>query len=114
MATYRHSGRHSVDQVQDPNITTGYAKYLQDEEKAYPPAIMTEHDSETFDRTPETAKDLVTEVIHAVDDPSLNPVLHYSKICYCSRLDEQEISGLSGCGSSVSWKARLCMWTGPY
>ncbi|TID18028.1 OPT superfamily oligopeptide transporter [Venturia nashicola] len=73
MATYRHSGRHSVDKAQDPTITTNHAKYMQDEEKACPPAVVEVHSSETFIRPPESAKDLITEVIHAEDDPSLNP-----------------------------------------
>lgn len=87
MATYRHSGRHSVDKAQDPTTTTSYATHLLDEEKAYPPAIVTERDSETFVPSPETAKDLVTEVIHAEDDPSLNPVLDLTKLCPYLRLD---------------------------
>jgi hypothetical protein len=74
MATYRPNGRHSTDKAQEPTLTTGYSVYLQDEEKAYLPAVVTEYDSEHFERSPETANDLVTEVIHAVDDPTLNPV----------------------------------------
>ena len=80
MATYRPHGRHSVDKAQEPSLTTGYSTYLQDEEKAYYPAIVTEHDSEHFDRPPETANDLVTEVIHAVDDPTLNPVCEFHSV----------------------------------
>jgi hypothetical protein len=33
---------------------------------------------EHFNVPAETAKDLATEVIHAVDDPTLNPVFHLS------------------------------------
>lgn len=78
MATYRHSGRHSIDKNYS-STTNRYGKYFQDEEKAYSATIVTESDSQILDRPPETAKDLVTEVIHAVDDPSLNPVDYRSK-----------------------------------
>jgi hypothetical protein len=39
-----------------------------------PPVYVDEDGSEHFAVPAETAKDLATEVIHAVDDPSLNPV----------------------------------------
>lgn len=35
---------------------------------------LDDHSSAQFDAPPETAKDLATEVIHAEDDPDLNPV----------------------------------------
>jgi hypothetical protein len=84
MATYRPNGRYSIDKAQEPTLTTGYSTYSQDEEKAYFPAVVTEHDSDHFDRPPETANDLVTEVIHAVDDPTLNPVLGSLDFLSCS------------------------------
>lgn len=77
MATYRPNGRHSIDKAEEPTLTTGYTRYLQDEEKAYSHVIVTEDDTEHFNRPPETANDLVTEVIHAVDDPTLNPVFDH-------------------------------------
>lgn len=83
MATYRHGLRHSVDKTQEPNIATGYAEYLQDEEKAYLPAVVREHGSETFDDPPETAKDLITGVIYAADDSSLNLVIDLVKSFSC-------------------------------
>ena len=43
-----------------------------------PPAYLDEDGSEHFNVPAETAKDLATEVIHAVDDPTLNPVFTFS------------------------------------
>lgn len=41
-----------------------------------PPVYLDGNGSEHFNAPAETAKDLATEVIHAVDDPDLNPVCH--------------------------------------
>lgn len=41
-----------------------------------PPVYLDENGPEQFSAPAETAKDLATEVIHALDDPDLNPVCH--------------------------------------
>jgi hypothetical protein len=51
-----------------------------------PPVYLDEDGSEHFNAPAETAKDLTTEVIHAVDDPTLNPVFIFSLLFFNSRV----------------------------
>lgn len=67
-----HLNHNSIGDVKEPIPETQHL----DPEKGHPGTRHTAasfEDAVHYERPPETAKDLITEVIHAVDDPSLNP-----------------------------------------
>jgi len=79
MATYRPGGRRSIDKFQP--VTTGYSRD-DDSEKAYTTAVVGEDGEEHFVLPAETANDLVTEVLHVHDDPTLNPWVRLGNVSF--------------------------------